>query len=666
LLSRFNRAILKKAEQAIEHLINKVRRNGSRLKILIILTCVLMFSTNIIAQQLDGNRIKAAYLINFIKHISWPNEKNKKSYRIAIYNDHTFYQFLARSLKQKIIKGKPITVINAQSINEMKTADVAYIPSKENNKLHQIANALRSHEILLISNNSKEKHDVMINLKQRTPKSIISFEVNKSNIVYEKLKMSSELLLLGGTELDIANLYRETELAMQKTRQQDIELKSKLLQQQQQLQRSNKLLKKSKHQLVQSKLQLAKSIKETQAQKLALKKLQQDALKKQKLLTEQEKKLTNISTLYKQTEQQLKQQQQVLAEKEQKNQQMLQRVAENKKILISQNKQLEEHKQQLAQQDKELIDRNQTINSQQTYLLITTALVAIALLVSLLLVFFFIKNKKINRELNKTLASLENTQEQLIQSEKMASLGSLVAGVAHEINTPLSIAITSNSLVIDDTNEIKQKIAEGSLSKARMAKHIDKVEQSLTMSEKALERVRILLANFKQVAVDQVFDDQRTFKLGEYIEEVMMTLSVEMKKHHIEYQFSAEADIEITTLPGAFAQILTNLVNNSIRHGFENRQSGKINIVLLVNNINSGDQHWAAKIIYQDDGVGMNEHILNNIFEPFFTTKRGKGSTGLGMNIVYNIVHQKMKGEIKVSSEEGVGSTFKILLPKSI
>jgi signal transduction histidine kinase len=625
-----------------------------------------MFSTNIIAQQLDGNRIKAAYLINFIKHINWPNEKNKKSYRIAIYKDHYFYLFLVRSLKQKIVKGKPITVINAQSISEMKTADVAYIPSKENNKLHQITNALRGHEILLISNNSKEKHDVMINLKQHPLESIISFEVNKSNIVYEKLKMSSELLLLGGTELDIANLYRETELAMQKTRQQDIELKSKLLQQQQQLQRSNKLLKKSKHQLEQSKLQLAKSIKETQTQQLALKKLQQDAIKKQKLLIDQENKLTNISTLFKVTEQKLKQQQQELAEKEQKNQQILQHVAENKQILINQNKQLEEHKKQLAQQDKELIERNQTINYQQKYLLITTVLVTIALLVSLLLVFLFIKNKKTNRELNKTLASLENTQEQLIQSEKMASLGSLVAGVAHEINTPLSIAITSNSLVMDDTNEVKQKIAEGSLSKARMAKHINKVEQSLTMSEKALERVRILLANFKQVAADQVFDDQRTFKLGQYIEEVMMTLSVEMNKHHIEYHLSAETDIEITALPGAFAQILTNLVNNSIHHGFENRESGNISILLLVNDKDDNQQDWAVKIIYQDNGVGMNEQVLKNIYEPFFTTKRGKGSTGLGMNIVYNIVHQKMKGDIKISSEEGVGSTFEITLPKSI
>ena len=652
--------MLSQAKRIINKITHKVKHYVIGIRFLMTFMIVFIFSVNVaVAQQLDSNRIKAAYIINFIKHISWPNEKNKKSYRIALYKDQKFYQFLSRSLTQKTIKGKLVILINAQSINDLKTADVVYIPEKENTKLHKIANALRGHKILLISNNSKKKHDVMINLQQSNTAKTITFEVNKSNVVYEKLKISSELLLLGGTELDIATLYRETELAMQKTRQQDIELRTQLAAQQQQL-------IKSKKQLLKSKQQLSKSIKETRVQKIELKNLQQDVLSKQKLLTKQKKKLNSISTLFKKIEQQLKLQQQILAEKERKNQQILQRVAKNKKILVSQNKQLTEHRQQLVLQDQELVDRNQTISLQKAYILITTVLVAIAVFVSLLVVFFFIKNKKTTKQLTKTLAYLESTQEQLIQSEKMASLGGLVAGVAHEINTPLSIAITSNSLVIDDTNEVKQKIADGCLSKSRMSKHIEKIDQSLTMSEKALERVRILLANFKQVAADQVFDDQRTFKLGEYIEEVMMTLSVEMKKHHVDYQFSADDDIEITTLPGAFAQILTNLVNNSIRHGFENKDSGKISISLITNTPTNSDQDWTVKMIYQDNGSGMSKQVLKNIFEPFFTTKRGKGSTGLGMNIVYNIINQKMKGDIKISSEEGLGSTCEIMLPKSI
>ena len=627
---------------------------------LLFLTVItLIFITSSYAQQLDANRIKAAYMINFIKHISWPNEKNKKHYQVTIYKDKPFFQFLSSSLSNKVIKNKPLQIAFADNLAQLKGSDVVYISKNANNNLHHIANQLRGHQVLLISDSSKEKHDVMINLNHSDDNAVISFEINKSNIVYEQLKMSAELLLLGGTELDVATLYRETEAAMQKTRQQDIDLKTQLLYKQQQL-------AYQQGQLKQSQKQLTISLKETKLQKIQLEKLKKDVFKKQHLLSAKEEKLQNISALFTETEQKLTQQQQVLEQKEKKNQQMLARVANNKNILLQQDKQLADHQRQLAQQDQELIARNRTINSQQAYLLITTVLVVIAILVSLLVVFFFIKNKKTTRKLTKTLAFLENTQEQLIQAEKMASLGNLVAGVAHEINTPLGIAITSTSLVIDDTNEVKEKIADGRLSKSRMIKHIDKVEDSLSMSEKALNRVKVLLTNFKQVAADQEFDDKRLFDLNEYIDEIMMTLSVEMKKHHISYQFESDANIEITTFPGAFAQILTNLVNNSIRHGFEHKEQGKVTISLQTNKLENADQNWAVKIIYQDDGCGMNSQILKNIFEPFFTTKRGEGSTGLGMNIVYNIINQKMKGDIKITSQEGQGSTFEIFLPAFI
>lgn len=628
---------------------------------LIIFLAILFFNLNFSAnaQQLDSNRIKAAYIINFIKHISWPNDSANPEYRFTVYKDQKFYNFLVQALRHKIIKSKPISLVLVTSIQEIKSTDIVYIAEQYKKDLHKIANALRGSETLLISDGSKQKHDVMINLVHNKDSAAISFEVNKSNIVYEKLSMSVELLLLGGTELDVATLYHETEMAMQHTIQQDEELRTRLLTQKLQLERSKKSLKKSKQ-------QLSNSMKETSKQKIELAKLKNNVVQKQNLLVEQELKLKNVSTRFKSTEQKLSRQQQVLAIKEQKNQQILQRVAENNAILNKQKKKLANHKIQLKQQDKELLNRNETINNQQQYILITTVLITIAVFVSLLMIFFFIKNKRTTNKLAKTLTYLENTQEQLIQSEKMASLGGLVAGVAHEINTPLSIAITSNSLVIDDTSEVKQKISDGCLSKSRMAKHIEKVDQSLSMSEKALERVRILLANFKQVAADQIVDDQREINLAEYIEEVMMTLSVEMKKHHVNYSFSGDKKVEITTLPGAFAQVLTNFVNNSIKHGFESKENGNISISLTTNDETIDQQPWAAKITYQDDGLGMTAKVLKNIFEPFFTTKRGKGNTGLGMNIVYNIIHQKLKGNISIISEPNSGATFIITLPQSI
>jgi signal transduction histidine kinase len=262
--------------------------------------------------------------------------------------------------------------------------------------------------------------------------------------------------------------------------------------------------------------------------------------------------------------------------------------------------------------------------------------------------------------LTKTLTYLNNTQEQLVQSEKMASLGRLVAGVAHEINTPLSIAITANSLVLDDTLEIKDKIEGASLSKKRMDQHITISEQSLVMSEGALQRVKHLLTNFKMVAADQIISEQRTINLAEYINDVMSTLSIEMKKKNINYQFIGSDNLEVITLPGVFSQVLTNLVINSIVHGFDERQEGSITIDI------TASANQGVEIHYKDDGRGMDAYTLANIFEPFFTTKRGKGSTGLGMNIVYNIVNQQLKGTITVASEQGVGTITTLVLPNTV
>jgi len=167
--------------------------NLTRIKILIFVVFALGANLTTRAQSLGESRIKAAYMVNFIKHITWPNEPSKTNFRLVIYRDRNFYQFLSASLTDKSIKGKAIDVIFVRSIDAMKNADLVYVPEQFNAYLHQIANVLRGSQTLLISDNSREKHDVMINLIHKDHSSVISFEVNKSNIVYEKLTMSSKL-----------------------------------------------------------------------------------------------------------------------------------------------------------------------------------------------------------------------------------------------------------------------------------------------------------------------------------------------------------------------------------------------------------------------------------------------------------------------------------------
>ncbi|PKG84680.1 hypothetical protein CXF85_07920 [Colwellia sp. 75C3] len=612
------------------------------------------------AQKFDAKHIKSAYMVNFFKHITWPNETSKNNYHLAIYKEPSYFDFLSKALKNKKIKNKSILVSYVDNFEQLKRADSVYIPKQFNGDLHDIANALRGTNTLIISDNSQNKHDVMINLMHQANSTVISFEVNKSNIIYEKLSMSADLLLLGGSELDIATLYRETEMAMQKTREKSIDLQNNVTKQQQQLVTSKQALNTLN-------IELSRNARAAKLQKSELAKLKLNVIQKQQqfevqrqTLSQQKLRLAQVTEQSTVTERELFKQQSKLAEQSMKNRGILVTVEQNKKVLAIQEGELAQHRTQLKEQSDDLINKKKIISNQQTYLLLTTVVTTLAILGTLLIIFFFNKNKKTTKKLTETLAHLNETQEQLVQSEKMASLGRLVAGVSHEINTPLSIAITANSLVLDDTLEIKNKIENAALSKTRMNTHIAKAEQSLIMSEKALERVRNLLVNFKLVAADQIVSEQRQIDLAKYIDEVMSTLSVEMKKRNISYHCNGPDKILITTIPGVFSQVLSNLVMNSLVHGFDDIPEGSITITVC----EATDE--SIEINYHDTGKGMDQHTLDNIFEPFFTTKRGSGSTGLGMNIVYNLVNQQLKGLIKVTTEKDVGTSINIILPLMI
>lgn len=616
---------------------------------------LLSFFPSAIAQELNSEQVKAAYLFNFIKHITWPNEQDKTRFVIAVYDDALFYQVLKKSLSQRQVKGKNISVI-AITVPEHKhkqRQDLLYIPAHQNANIPELATLFRRTETLIVTDESKHKHDIMINLQGNKETSAISFEVNKSNIIYEGLDMSMELLLFGGTELDIATLYRETEQAMQKTRAREITLNKKLATQQQ-------ILTNSKIKLTNLDLKLKQRTSALLKQKTELKQLKQDIAEKLQGLNIKEQELTVIAELLDGAEKELINQQHAVVAQELANQKMARKVEENRDILLQQQQRIDQQLAELEQQKQELFNRKEIIDEQQRYLLITIFLVIGAIFFSSLVAWLFIKNKKTTLALSITLENLKNTQEQLIQSEKLASLGTLTAGIAHEINTPLGIAVTSTSLAVESTHDIREKFVAGNLTKSTMKKYFDAIEQSSKMNTKALERVIDLLANFKQVAADQVVGEARTINLADYIEEVMSTLSAEMKNNQVQYIFSGATNINITTIPGAFSQVLTNLVTNSIKHGFEHKPSGCITIAL------DAQRDGSVKLIYKDDGHGMNKEVKNNIYEPFFTTKRNFGGTGLGMNIVHNIISKNLAGDISVASEPGQGVTFIITLPKSV
>jgi signal transduction histidine kinase len=256
-------------------------------------------------------------------------------------------------------------------------------------------------------------------------------------------------------------------------------------------------------------------------------------------------------------------------------------------------------------------------------------------------------------------STLKSAQKQLIESEKMASLGELVAGVAHEINTPVGVGVTAASFLKDETNNINKKYLSNSMTKEDFDEYLSCSLQTTDMIFSNLQRATELVKSFKQVAVDQTVEDHRLFSVISYIEEVLLTLHPRLKKTQHIIELTGDRGIELDSFPGSFSQIVTNLIMNSVIHAFDEGVAGCISM-----HIERDDEQ--VIIIYADNGIGVDTENLAKIFDPFFTTKRGYGGTGLGMHIVYNLVTQQFKGLIKCESRLGQGVKFTITIPVSI
>ena len=261
-----------------------------------------------------------------------------------------------------------------------------------------------------------------------------------------------------------------------------------------------------------------------------------------------------------------------------------------------------------------------------------------------------------NDALRQSLIMIKRTQAQLIESEKMASLGGLVAGVAHEINTPVGTGVTAASFLENKSQVCAERFANGTLRKSDLDNFFQDVLESTQMILSNLLRAAELIRSFKQVAVDRTSEKQRSFLLHEYIDHVLLSLRPRIKKTQIKVKIECPETLEINSYPGAFSQIISNLVVNSLVHGFQPDQAGEILLRVRM----EGDD---ILFQYSDNGRGMEEQNRIRIFEPFFTTNRLQGGSGLGMHIVFNLVTQTLKGTIQCLSSPGQGTTLKISIP---
>lgn len=254
------------------------------------------------------------------------------------------------------------------------------------------------------------------------------------------------------------------------------------------------------------------------------------------------------------------------------------------------------------------------------------------------------------------LAELKDAQDNLVEAEKLAAIGGLVAGVAHEVNNPVGISLTVASSLERRSEAFEAELEAGQLRRSRLSEFVASVKEASAQLVANLSRAGELVQSFKQVAVDRTHADRRSFDLKGSTEQILASLKPTLRKTRHALTSEIEPGIVMDSYPGPYGQVITNLFMNALTHAFAEHEEGHIHL----EGRRTGDM---VEIVFRDNGVGMGEEAQRRAFEPFFTTKRGQGGTGLGLHIVYNIVHHRLGGRIALESEPGRGTTFRIVLP---
>ncbi|OYT91564.1 MAG: hypothetical protein CFE43_12315 [Burkholderiales bacterium PBB3] len=263
-----------------------------------------------------------------------------------------------------------------------------------------------------------------------------------------------------------------------------------------------------------------------------------------------------------------------------------------------------------------------------------------------------------NAEMAEAMRALQNTQRELIEGEKLASLGRMVAGIAHELNTPIGNALMIGSTLADQARQMDKAMLEDRLKRSELADFLREAAAGSVVLERALRQASHLIASFKQVAADQQSEQRRPFDLATNVDEILAILRPGLRGPAITLESAVPLDIAMDSYPGLLAQVISNLVTNAKMHAFDGTQEGSVRVEAI-------DLGETVRLAIRDDGKGIPEDIRARIFEPFFTTRMGRGGTGLGLSIVHGLVTQGLGGQIAVDYGQAQGTGFLITLPKS-
>ncbi len=282
--------------------------------------------------------------------------------------------------------------------------------------------------------------------------------------------------------------------------------------------------------------------------------------------------------------------------------------------------------------------------------------IKIAVFFFLLLIIYIIHrnlcySSTLRQKISEAQEELEASQQQIIESEKMASLGTLIAGVSHEVNTPIGLGVTAMSHFLDETKHLKQRYDDEEMDQDEFEHYLLDAGKTGEIVFANLVRAAELIKSFKQISIDQSSEAKRDIDVQVYIDEILLSLHNQTKKIGLDITTDIDKGLHVSTYPGAWAQIFTNLILNSVIHAFSQTEEARIQIIIK-------KEKGKIYINYRDNGSGMDAVQSKKVFDPFFTTKRGSGGSGLGMHIVYNLVTQKLGGTITLESQKNEGVHF--------
>lgn len=268
--------------------------------------------------------------------------------------------------------------------------------------------------------------------------------------------------------------------------------------------------------------------------------------------------------------------------------------------------------------------------------------------------------KATNIELNQTLEDLHHTRDELVQAEKLSALGGMVAGVAHELNTPIGNGVMAASTLQAQLKSFNNEVQAG-LRKSVLDQFLSQVHEGSEIVSRNMNRADKLIKSFKQLAVDRTSSQQRDFYLQDVVDEILMVMKPMLRNTSVAIEVQVADEMKLSSYPGPLGQVLTNLIQNALKHAFIEEQAVK---AIEIKSEFDLEQHISIRV--KDNGVGITQQKLHKIFEPFYTTQLGKGGSGLGLHIVHNIVTGTLGGTIQVTSQVGEGTTFHIRLPIAV